>query len=210
MSDSTGYQEENLTRRGHEDPDKHWIGETLPSPSLAEATYAGIKTATGTSPFPARADHSHDNRQQFGIFNRITTQSIAAGATVYISGINFAGIGDDLRVPASTQLFEFSQEGVWDVHMLFAITRSTATFGVNLAYRISFDYDNATSSVVIMEGNLPEGRGRLVDTAVDQTWILNFGTMQNVQFKYQNFDSVAHLFSITRLNISRRNSLNNP
>lgn len=211
MSDSPNIREEALTEVLHMDPDKHFIGETLPSPSLAEATYAGVKTATGTSPFPARADHSHDTRAAFGVFSRSTAQSIPATSIAYINGINWDNVGDDLRVPASTQLFEFPQEGEYSIHMLAVIQRSSSTFPTpEVAGRVSFDYDNATSSIVIWEGNMPNPRGRIVDTFIDRTWILNFGSMQNVQFKYQNFDSVAHNFSITRLHITRMNSLVNP
>lgn len=211
MSDT--FQHETLDEVSHSDPDKHFIGESLPSPSLAETKYAGVATATGTSPFPARADHSHDTRTVFGVFNRSPTQTIAAGAIAYINGINWNNVGDDLRFSGSTQLFEFPQEGEYSIHMLAIITRSAGTWPAVAplpAYRVSFDYDNATTSIVICESTLPGNRGRIVDTFIDRTWILNFGTIQNVQFKYQNFDTVDHFFGITRLHITRMNSLVNP
>lgn len=211
MSNDPNIKDEYLTDVLHSDPDKHWIGESLAPPSAAEATYAGVATSPGTSPFVARADHSHDTRAVFGVFSRTTAQSIGAGATAYINGINWNSVGDDIRVPASTQLFEFPQEGLYNIHMLAAIQRSAGVFPTpEVAGRVSFDYDNATTSVVIWEGNMPNPRGRLVDTFTDETWILNFGTMQNVQFKYQNFDTVAHNFTITRLHFIRKNSLVNP
>ena len=46
-------QEEQLTTRDHIDPDKHWIGESLPAASDEDTTYSGITTSAGTSPFPA-------------------------------------------------------------------------------------------------------------------------------------------------------------
>jgi microcystin-dependent protein len=64
MSDvgpSTGpFKEENLTLRDHYDPDKHWIGESLPVPTQSEiAATVGSTASPGDSPFPARADHTH-------------------------------------------------------------------------------------------------------------------------------------------------------
>jgi hypothetical protein len=50
----------NLTIRDHMDPDKHWIGETLPAPTQGDlAATVGITSGPGDSPFPARADHMH-------------------------------------------------------------------------------------------------------------------------------------------------------
>lgn len=210
MSNSPNFQDEPLSEHDHLDPAKHFIGEALPAPSLAETKYAGIATSTGTSPFPARADHSHDSRTIFGVYSRTANFNVAAGASSYINGITFSSVGDDIRVPASTQLFEFSQEGLWSIHMLFTISRQTGTFPANIPYRMSFEYDNATTQLYIIESNLPEARARIVDTCIDQPWILNFGTMQNVQFRYWNFDSVGHNINLTRLQFVRQNSLVNP
>jgi hypothetical protein len=50
----------NLTIRDHMDPDKHWIGETLPAPTQGDlAGTVGTVSGPGDSPFPARADHMH-------------------------------------------------------------------------------------------------------------------------------------------------------
>jgi hypothetical protein len=52
--------DETLTIRDHMDPDKHWIGETLPSPTQGDvAATVGATSGPGDSPFPARADHMH-------------------------------------------------------------------------------------------------------------------------------------------------------
>lgn len=63
MSESgVTFEEEPLTTKEHMDPDKHWIGESLPAPSPGDiASVIGTSaSATGSSPFPARADHTHD------------------------------------------------------------------------------------------------------------------------------------------------------
>lgn len=60
MTDTGQYEEQNLTHREHNDPDKHWVGESLPAPSLADvAASVGNLTAAGTSKFPSRANHTH-------------------------------------------------------------------------------------------------------------------------------------------------------
>lgn len=52
--------DENLTIRDHQDPDKHWIGETLPAPTQGDIPgTVGTLSGVGDSPFPARADHLH-------------------------------------------------------------------------------------------------------------------------------------------------------
>jgi hypothetical protein len=54
------FEDKNLTLQDHLDPDKHFIGDSLPAPSSGEvATSIGVSSGTGSSPFPARADHTH-------------------------------------------------------------------------------------------------------------------------------------------------------
>lgn len=63
MSDTnqnSAFREQNLTVRDHEDPDKHYIGGSLPIPTQSEiAATVGSVSAVGNSPIPARADHAH-------------------------------------------------------------------------------------------------------------------------------------------------------
>lgn len=57
---SSPFEEEFLKASSHEDPDKHWIGQSLGIPSRDEvAETIGVTATEGTSPYPARADHNH-------------------------------------------------------------------------------------------------------------------------------------------------------
>jgi len=77
MSDTeSGFEEEFLTIREHTDPDKHWMGESLPVPTTADiAAVTGSVSSAGNSKFPARADHGHAIGP-----NTITAANIVAGA----------------------------------------------------------------------------------------------------------------------------------
>ena len=56
------FKEQPMMLAEHPDPDKHWIGESLPIPSdihVKRIADTPIANSAGTSPFPARADHVH-------------------------------------------------------------------------------------------------------------------------------------------------------
>jgi hypothetical protein len=77
------FEEENMTIRGHLDPDKHFIGDAIAPPSASEiAVTIGTVTDTGVSPFVARADHIHalDPGLRPFFFN-IAGSAIAGGTT---------------------------------------------------------------------------------------------------------------------------------
>lgn len=183
-------EDEQLTVYQHMDADKHWIGESLPPPSIQEVQYAGVKTAVGESPFPARADHSHDLRTRQTLLT--VTKSIPGPSTGYITGFVTAVGWEDFLHPASTQLIDFPVEGVYIINTRLTITRSTGVFPATLSYILNHSYTNATNVHEVETGNLPEGRGRYTSTVTE---IISYGSItgtQNLQIQYQNFDSVAH------------------
>lgn len=192
MSDDSGpFKKEYLTVRDHIDPDKHWIGETLPAASVGDIQYAGVTTAVGVSTFPARADHSHDVRTRQTFVNN-TSKSVASGASTYIDGLTTAAGWEDFLHSGSSQIVDFPIEGVYIVNNRVSISRSTGTFPVATQYLIQFNYNNLSSIHEVELGNLPDSRSRYTTTITE---IVSFGAItgvQNVQFLYQNTDSVAH------------------
>jgi len=193
-SSSSLVEDEQLTVYQHMDADKHWIGESLPPPSIGEVQYAGVLTAVGTSPFPARADHSHDVRTRQTYLT--VSKSVVAGTSVYIDGFATAGGWEDFLHSGSTQLIDFPIEGVYIVSNRISITRSSGVFPATLAYILQFNYTNATSVHEVETGNLPEGRGRYTTMITE---IISYGSItgsQNLQILYQNFDTVAHTLAM--------------
>lgn len=192
LSDSNTevFKEEYLKVREHMDPDRHWIGETLPAPSEGEVQYAGVETAVGASPFPARADHSHDLRTRQTYLT--ATKSAPASSAVYIDTLATAAGWEDFLHAGSTQLIDFPLEGVWIVNARMGITRSTGVFPATLAYTIRFNYNNATSIHVVEFGNLPEGRTNYTATITEIVAFGSIAASTNLQVWYQNSDTVAH------------------
>jgi hypothetical protein len=204
MSDTASkFDEETLTVYQHMDADKHWIGESLPPPSIGEVQYAGVKTAVGESPFPARADHSHDLRTRQTFLNA-TNKSCPGPSSTYIDNFVTSGGWEDFLHSGSGQLIDFPVEGTYIINNRITISRSTGVFPATLAYILQFNYTNATSVHEIETGNLPEGRSRYTTTATE---IVSYGTItgtQNLQFLYQNFDTVAH--NVTMRTIIQRSA----
>lgn len=207
MSDTGSFTEESLTEREHNDPDKHWVGETLPAPSVDDVKFAGVDTSAGASPFPARADHSHDTRARFCIARGPAGKAVAPGATTYIDGIQLPWGGEDFRNVGSTQLFLFPQEGYWRVRVHYRIVRSAGVFPAATPYIIRGDFDNATSQIEIELDDLPTNQNRKIGVA---EWVYlradPITSTYNVQFVYRNFDTVFHTFFIDILEIFREAS----
>jgi hypothetical protein len=200
VSDSTAYKDENLSKGGHQDPDLHWMGETLPSPSIQELAVSGTDDNVGTSKFPARADHSHDTRQINSIYS-VTNKSLpGASAITYVNTWVYLGDADlnhvDILNGGSTQLFVFPQEGRWEIHMRYAIVRSTGTMPQNMPYDLQFHYNGATQNRRVKR--LPIGSTPVTsvfqDTVTDIIDVIP-GFSYDVQFQMTNFDSVAWNFS---------------
>jgi hypothetical protein len=186
--------DENLTLRDHLDPDKHWIGETLPAPTIGDVQYAGVTTSAGASPFPSRADHSHDLRTRQSYLT--VTKNIPGPSTTYITSLVTSSGWEDFLHSGSTQLIDFPIEGTYLINNKITITRSVGVFPATLAYIIRFDYLNGASLHEVETGNLPEGRGRYSTTATE---IVSFGSISaatNLQFLYQNFDTVTHTINM--------------
>lgn len=117
----TGFQEEFLNTRSHNDPDRHWIGESLPRASDEEITFSGTETRAGDSIFSAPADHSHDFRTRWGGFRSnvpATGKAVGAGATVFLDDLVHVWGPDNFLNPAfPTQLIDFPVEEIGRAHV---------------------------------------------------------------------------------------------
>jgi len=203
-NDNPAFKEEPLSEFDHIDPDKHWIGESLPSPSLAEVTYAGAATATGTSPFPARADHSHDTRTIKAVYNMSGgAKTITAGGNTFIDGLTLVG-GDDLLHSGSTQLLDFPQEGVWDIHVRYVINRASSTFPANIFHEFRVYYSNGGVARALNVHQMNEGRTQFATTATDIVWYSTITSASNVQFWCNNPDAVNWTFQFGSVTVLRR------
>ena len=214
MSDAAGeslggiFKEEPLTVRDHMDPDKHWIGETLPAPSEGEITYAGAETKVGESTFPARADHSHDGRNRYGAFrDTVLTGATAgvnvpAGGSAYSNNLNF-WLGEDLRHTGSKQLIDIPQEGAWQFNCHYTVQRSSGSFVAGTAFQIRSFWNNAASSRTHVYQDAPIGH---TVAPGNFTWIYYWSAptaTSNWQINCLNEDTVAVRFIVTQLDVRR-------
>lgn len=184
--------DETLSIRDHIDPDKHWIGETLPAPSLGETTFAGVLTAVGESPFPARADHSHDTRTRQTFVNNSVAKSVLPGATTYITGLVTSAGWEDFLHAASTQLLDFPLEGSYAVNCRYTVVRASGVFPAATDYILTFAYNNATSLHSVDVSNLPDGRPNFTKTVTEFIAYSTITAASNLQISYTNTDTVNH------------------
>jgi hypothetical protein len=198
---STGgtVKDENLTIRGHLDPDKHWIGETLPAPSDQETTYGGIKTSAGTSPFPARANHSHDHRTTFGVY-------ASGGLTVppgqaFISNLSFSA-GKNTLAPGSSQVVQFPLEGIWQTHFSWYATRD---IGGNFTgeMNVVFYYTNGAYGRPVFRMSTFDIPGSVWGFAIDSAHYNYTDSSTNVQVAIQHNDVSNWTVSTQYLEVRR-------
>lgn len=110
-----------LTDKGHEDPDKHYIGEALPRPTRVTDVIISEVTPTdgfiGVSPIPAREDHTHG-----AIISEISTE--LENDTTFINAVtNIAQtvvVGD----PQPVERLTFN----WPGTMYYELARSGRLF----------------------------------------------------------------------------------
>lgn len=203
-SGTGGFEELPITFRDHLDPDKHWIGDALPAPSIGEVRAAGQVTDEGDSPFPARADHTHDVKPGYSVYYIQTVNTILPG-TGFIGNWVHAG-GTNILASGSFQRFEFMREGTYTISCTMDVLRQGGgTFTGAIDYLARF--------------NSPSPFDRRVHRHVMSTEVgyytfnftTNFSTSggggQDVQFYIANGDVNSWLISSTELYITRTSSI---
>jgi hypothetical protein len=201
-----------LSEETHMDPAKHYIGESITAPSLEEVTFAGILTATGDSPIPARADHSHDFRTLFGGYR---SDDFAVGYPIAAGGVDFiddlvhvAGWGTDYLNPAApNKVLDIPAAGVWEVTHNFAVFRDAGGFAATSQCRYDAFFNNAAVSRTIELNNYPQSRSQMHLTLVYKFYYDSVGATSNIQFRWTNGDagSAVH-FRTTLLDFRRISS----
>jgi hypothetical protein len=197
------FNEENLTFRSHIDPDKHWIGEALPAGSDAETTASGIDSSAGHSPFPARADHSHDHKTYYGVYNRAGGLAVPPGQT-FISGLNFFS-GRNMLAPASTQVILFPLEGVWETTVSLWITRDGGGIFTG-EFNLVFWYTNGTAARTVYRTSTANIPTELYVTGKDSAHYFTSDNTTNVQVAIQHNDSVSWTANVQYFGVERQYS----
>jgi len=199
---STSVADENLSTRGHIDPDKHWIGEALPSPSIGEIKPSGVATHTGYSPFVARADHAHDNKSYYGIFN-------GAGMTinpgqVFINNLTFLN-GRNMLAPGSQQIVLFPIEGVWETIFQMRATRDGGGL-FRGECNIVFFYNNGGYGREVHRVSMYDVPSYVTFTALDHVHYSAPSNATNIQVAIQHNDIVTWTVTTMYMEVRRISS----
>ena len=109
---SSPFKESNMTLREHQDTDKHYIGDSLPMPSLSQMKLSGGAASVGVLPFPARVDHVHDYGGTWGFFN--SGYMTVAPGQVFINNLTWTGWGKNML--SSGQVLTFPSTGLYFIH----------------------------------------------------------------------------------------------
>lgn len=190
--DNRSFQQSPLLRAEHEDPSIHLIGETLPKPGDSEATYAGRLTSVGASPYPARADHSHDSFLDYTHVGYPSggSKSCAAGQTILTHSL---ASGQNFYAPSSSSLLVLPSEGDWQI--VGTISFSTQSGApVSAQANLVVFYLNGTSSRRLHrrqgDGVLTDPTFGFVDNIVYGS--SNIGVNATVEFAWQHNDVTNH------------------
>lgn len=206
---TNAYQDVDVSERGHEDPDKHWIGESLGRASADEITFAGTKTSAGFSPFTAPADHSHDFRTRWSGLRSsdpANGKTVNAGATVFIDDLSHVWGVEDFLHSGSSQLIDIPQEGIWEIHHRFLVARTATTFPATTPYELIYKFNNAAVSHLIRHKNYPQGLAEMWMEVSDIALYASVSATSNLQIEFTNGDAVQVKFKTSQLTISRKSS----
>lgn len=183
------FEQQPLLRNEHEDPDLHLIGQGLPAPSNAEAQNIGRATSVGDSPFPARADHTHDLEPRYGLYSR---DMVCSPGLSFISGW-LQTEGDNILAPASTQIFLFPTDGIWEIQGILNISGAG---GANMTgqFELREYFFNGTYIRVPWSSKTA---GATTHSSLCFSWTSKFHTYtfdsaNNVQFAYLQNDVINH------------------
>lgn len=197
--DNKAFQQSPLLRVDHEDPSLHYIGEGLPKPGDTEATWAGRETFVGTSPIPARADHSHDTFLYYGVYNRPSNQACPPGNTNLILDY-FAG--DDYK--ATSTLLSLPRGGIWLISSTLIITRDGGGNMTGRANLVYFYSNGEFGRRVHRDTNEPT-----LDTfSINATDFAHYteaqvGVSATLELQYQHSDVVNHIVNVSQLTVVR-------
>lgn len=194
-------QDENITGRSHIDPDKHWIGESLPAASDQDTTFAGVTTSAGTSPFPARANHSHAARTVFSLYHLNPPKTVPPGNTYLSTFIHLTG--RNILAPGSTQVFQFPMPGMYAIFMNWYVSRQGGGLFTG-EMNISISYFNGTYTRGMMRQSNFDVPGELYGFVIDHA---HFGSPlpanSNIQFRIDHNDTANWNFYVNYLEICR-------
>lgn len=196
------YTEEKMTLREHQDIDKHYIGDSLPVPSDVQVSSSGINKSAGKLPFPARVDHTHDQKTCYGIYTASNT--IAPGQT-FINTWSHTGWGKNILL--SGQMIGFPYPGIWRYEANFYITRDGGGNFTNEMNVIAYYHNGTYSRIILRQSNfdLPT---LIVVTVSD---VVAFATApdanSNVQLAIQHNDPANWTASIQTMVVYRIGSI---
>ena len=194
------YTEQKMTLREHQDTDKHYIGDSLPVPSNSQVVGTGTSSSAGSSPFPARADHSHDTRMLYGLYGNSAALTIAPGQS-FINNLTFTGWGKNML--ASGQIIAFPTPGVYHIHLNVFINRVGGGLYQNDSNIVFFYTNGSYARTVDRRSNFDLG-GSLIVVATDVLHSSGAPSANdNVQFAIQQADVVNWTVSVQLLQITR-------
>lgn len=197
--ESKTFEQEPLTVIDHLDPDKHWIGESLPAAGDDQVSTSGFDNFIGTSPFTARADHRHDYRSTFGFYG-VTGPKVCPPGQTFLDNFSFAG-GRDMLAPASTQVFVPPFPGNWEWDLSLRVDRVGNFTGE--CYIVAF-FNNGAFNRVIWADSMNTIPGfRVIDCWEHAFSVAAPDPTVNIQFAIQHNDVANYSASIQYLKMKR-------
>lgn len=178
----------------HLDMDKHWIGESLPSPSLSEVKTAGIVNSTGISQFPARADHTHDVAFRSAYYHHESKTMVPGGT--FFNSWNL-GSGFNILDP-NEQVFVFPDTAIYLYLMHGNIVNTSGFTG---GFAITENWGGSQTFARSMIKFILAGWGTSYSFSYAMTHTPQAG--DNVQFSYEQSDVTNHSVSIDNLTFHR-------
>ncbi|MET0785599.1 MAG: hypothetical protein ABWY25_02710 [Paenisporosarcina sp.] len=179
------FDEKMMTLREHQDTDKHYIGDSLPMPAPSTVRSIGAANDVGKSPFPARADHTHEFKSVYGAFS--SSGTIMNPGSSYVNAMSHTGWGRNML--ASPQVLAFPLPGVYEISINLKINRSDFGTAFQHYIQIMFHYNNGSILRQVHTSDLPTELATTTIVCTDY-WHVQTAPQydQNVQFRISHLD----------------------
>lgn len=208
--DVKSFQNKQMFKIDHEDPNIHLIGESLGAPSLDEMRPTGVSPYTGDSPFVARADHVHDSQNMWMLVGQsgAGAKSCPPGGT-FLNNLQIYNGGVDWPALSGGQIISLPREGFYILYVNFETTRP-AGFDADEQANLRGYYYNGTASRLCWRDpdTIGASAGVRLINFVDVIGDPTPGSSFNIQYAYEHNDSVNHLVQVNYILVMRTGNYN--
>lgn len=187
----------------HEDPDKHWIGESLGAASVEEITAIRSQDrAVGNSVFPARADHEHGQLWVGSLYTG--TEKVCPPGTTFFNNLTYS-LGSTGNLLASGNQVIVLGKGIWKFDVYGYIYRQGGgAFAAGADFALGAYFNNGGGNNWLVYDRLPGHRetGFYFNYSMIFHYGDTFNVANNLQFALSHGDGANLVYNLVTVDVT--------